>query len=125
MTISMEFDWSEMVIQSLETDAGKDHIATRAARKIAAKGFSLIDARKKNGVSEGFNWGRSSHGRRVVVIWEIHFENEAHEEFSVLAIGQTITYTVSNPYDKAPKGNGETQWTLQALDATKKILGWK
>jgi hypothetical protein len=39
-------------------------------------------------------------------------------------VGQTITYTKSNPYDRVPKDGGVEQWTLQATDDAKAALEW-
>jgi len=119
-------EWNKIILGELAAELGESHLVTRAARRIAAKGFELLEVQKSNGMREGFNWGRSSHGERRVTLRHINFahpENPA-ETFSVLAVGQTLTYIQTNPYDRAPKDNNVEQWTLQATNEAKAALGW-
>jgi hypothetical protein len=123
---SLGAEWNEIIINDLISELGESHIVTRVAKRIAAKGFELLDVQKRKGVREGFNWGRSSHAERRVTIREINFahpENPA-ETFSVLAVSQIINYTKCNPYDRVPEHNGVEQSTIQAMDDAKAALGW-
>jgi len=123
---SLGAEWNEIIINDLISELGESHLVTRVAKRIAAKGFELLDVQKRKGVREGFNWGRSSHAERRVTIREINFahpENPA-ETFSVLAVSQIINYTKSNPYDRVPEHNGVEQSTIQAMDDAKAALGW-
>jgi hypothetical protein len=123
---SLGAEWNEIIINDLIRELGESHLVTRVAKRIAAKGFELLEVQKTKGVREGFNWGRSSHGERHVTLRHINFvhpENPA-ETFTVVAVGQIITYTQRNPYDRAPKDNGVEQWTIQATDDAKAALGW-
>ncbi len=120
-------EWNDAIIGELTGELGDNHLVTRTARRIAAKSFELLEVQKTNGVREGFNWGRSSYGERRVTLRHINFahpENPA-ETFTIVAVGQTVTYTTCNPYDRAPKGNGQEQWTIQATDDVKALLGWR
>lgn len=119
-------EWNKIILGEISNDLGESHIVTRAAKRIAAKGFELLEMHQTKGLREGFNWGRSSHAERSVTLCHINFarpENPA-ETFTVIAVGQTITYTKSNPYDRVPEHNDVEQWTLQAADHAKAALGW-
>jgi hypothetical protein len=119
-------EWNEIILGELVAELGESHLVTRVAKRIAAKGFELLEVQKRKGVREGFNWGRSSHGERRVTIREINFahpENPA-KTFAVIAVSQIINYTKSNPYDRAPENNGVEQSTIQAMDDAKAALGW-
>jgi hypothetical protein len=123
---SLGAEWNEIIINDLIRELGESHLVTRVAKRIAAKGFELLEVQKSNGIREGFNWGRSSHGERRVTLRHINFahpENPA-EIFAVVAVGQTLTYIQKNPYDRAPKDNNVEQWTLQATNDAKAALGW-
>lgn len=119
-------EWNKIILGELAAELGESHLVTRAAKRIAAKGFELLEVQKINGMREGFNWGRSSHGERRVTLRHIHFARSENpgEAMAVIAVGQTITYTKSNPYDRAPHDNNVEQWTLQATDDAKAALGW-
>lgn len=119
-------EWNKIILGELASELGESHIVTRAAKRIAAKGFELLEVQKISGVREGFNWGRSSHGERRVTLRHINFAHPENpgEAMAVIAVGQTVTYTKCNPYDRAPKDNGAEQWTLQATDDAKAALGW-
>lgn len=114
------------ILAAVTEDFGVEHIVTRTAAKIAAKGFSLVDVQKQKGMREGFNWGRSSHGETSKTLYLITFENDANEEFGVTVIGQIINYTKRNPYDRVPADNGKESFAINPHnEATKKVLGWK
>lgn len=119
-------DWNTEILASVTEDFGAEHIATRTAQRIAAKGFSLVDVKKTKGAREGFNWGRSSFGETNNTLYIITFENAANEEFGVTIIGRVISYTKRNPYDRVPADNGKESFIVNPHnEATKKVLGWK
>ena len=119
-------EWNEIILGELVAEFGESHLVTRVAKRIAAKGFELLEVQKTSGMREGFNWGRSSYGERRVTLRHINFAHPENpgEAMAVIAVSQTITYTRCNPYDRAPKHNGVEQWTLQAKNDAKAALGW-
>lgn len=126
--ITLDFSdaaWNEEIIQTLRKDAGPAHIATRAAERIAAKGFSLVDAKPWTGARQGGRYGRSSHYETRCTGWTLTFSRpDDSTEYAVTAIGSVATYTISGPYDRMPEHNGKVHWRLGATDETKAILGW-
>ncbi len=121
-----EFDWNGFVLESLALeDTSPNQITLRVARRIAALGMNLLHVGRKNGVREGFNWGRSSHGVSQNVIWTISFEDSNSAEHVVNVVVTTTNYAKRNPYDRTPKTNGQPSHVIMANDETKTALGWK
>lgn len=115
--------WNEGIIEAIRTeDKTPELTVVRAAQRIVQKGFMLVDYKRRT-VARGFDWGRSSTGQEICVLYTITFENDAHEEFAVLVADCTVRYDRKNPYDRAPKGTRSVG--LQATDASKAALGWK
>lgn len=117
--------WNDDFIASLRIKAGPQHLATRAAERIAAKGFDLLHVTKQAGRPESFGWGRSSRACMDRTIWTLQFSDETGvPEFHVAVVGIATTYTKRNPYDRVPSSNGKVSWSMQANDETKAVLGW-
>lgn len=115
--------WNEGIITAIQTeDKTPNTVVARAAQRIVDKGFMLLDYKRQT-VARGFDWGRSSTGQEIRVLYTITFENDAHEEFAVLVVDSSIRYDRKNPYDRAPKPSRSV--TMQATDPSKAALGWK
>ena len=121
-----DLTFNDTVLDELRNhDTSPDKIATRVAERIATKGFALLPVTSKAGLREGFNWGRSSHGVSQNTLWTVGFLDAEGTEHDVVIVVNVITYTKSNPYDRVPKNNGVPSYRIQAVDATKRVLGWE
>ncbi len=119
-------DWNAEILSVVAAeDTSPNQIVTRTAQRVASKGFILADVKQQPGISEGFNWGRSSHGVTRKTLWTVTFTRDTgDDEYTVVVVLSTTTYERRNPYDRVPADHGKTSFGIQATDATKAVLGW-